>query len=146
MSDSSRLEKVQIVYAVVTFDCPITLETFILVVRNVLYVNSMMNNLIPPFGMRETELKVNYVPKIHIKRQNLTNESYCTVSTTDDNVTELWIPMQLDGVFSYFTMRKLTQEEIDNCKYIKTVYLTPDAAEWDPYNEDYSEREDTFFN
>ena len=25
------------------------------------------------------------------------------------------------------------------------MYLTPDAAEWDPYDEDYSEREASFF-
>ena len=88
--------------------------------------------------MREAELKVSDVPKIHTEHKNLTNGSYCIVSTADSNGTELRIPMQLDGIFSYFPMRKLTQEEIDNCEYIKTVYLTPDAAEWDPCDEDYS--------
>ena len=43
-------------------------------------------------------------------------------------------------------MQNLTQEEIDNCEYIKTVYLIPDAAEWNPYDEDYSEREDVYFD
>ena len=88
---------------------------------------------------------MNDIPKIHIKRQNLTNESHCIVSTTDGNGTELWMPMQLDVVFQCFPMRNSTQEEIDNCEYTKTVYLTPDATEWDPYDKDYSEKEDTFF-
>ena len=26
------------------------------------------------------------------------------------------------------------------------MYLTPDAAEWDPYDEEWSEREDAFFD
>ena len=67
--------------------------------RNVLYVHSMTNNLIPPFLMREAGLKVNDVPKIHIERQNLTNGSNYIVSTADGNGTEILIPMQLDGIF-----------------------------------------------
>ena len=56
-------------------------------------MNSIMNILIPPFVMREAVLKVNDVPKIHIERQNLTNESHCIVSTADGNGTNLRIPM-----------------------------------------------------
>ena len=141
-SDCSKLEAVPIIDAVVEYDCPHTLETFILVVQNGLYVHSMMNNLIPPFVMIEAGLKVNDVPKIHIDRQKLTNEIHCIVSTADNNGTEVRIPMQLDVIFSYFTMQKLTQEKIDKYEYIETVYLTPDEAEWDTYDEDYSESED----
>ena len=63
----------------------------------------MVDNLIPPFVMIEAGLKVNDVPNIHIERQNLTNESHYIMSTSDGNVTEIRIPMQLDGIFSYFT-------------------------------------------
>ena len=66
------------------------------------------------------------------------------MSTADGNDNELRIPMQLGGIFSYFPMQNITQEEIDNCEYIKTVYLTPDTSEWDPYDEVYPEREDSF--
>ena len=62
----------------------------------------MMNNLIPPFVMRDAVLKVNYVPKIHIEHQNLTKDSHCIVPTADRSGTELRMPMQLDGIFSYF--------------------------------------------
>ena len=62
----------------------------------------MMKNLIPPFVMREAVLKANDVINIHIEHQNLTNESHCIVSTADGNGTELRIPIQLDGIFSYF--------------------------------------------
>ena len=62
----SELEAVPIVDAVVVYDCPHTLDTFILIVQSGLYVNSMMNNLIPPFLMREAVLKGNGVPNIHI--------------------------------------------------------------------------------
>ena len=115
-SDCSKLKAVPIIDAVVSYDSPHRLETFILVVRNGLYVNSMMNNLIPPFVMREAGLKVNDVPKIYIECQNLTNERHCIVSTADSNGTELRIPMQLDGILSYFLTQNLTQEEINKCE------------------------------
>ena len=66
LSDCSKLQAVLIVDAVVAYDCPQKLETFIIVLRNVFYVHSMMNNLIPPFVIRMAGLKVNDVPKIHI--------------------------------------------------------------------------------
>ena len=75
-----------------------------------------MNNLIPPFVMRESVLKVNDFPKIHIERQNLTNKSHCIVSTTNGTVSELRISMQQDVIFSYFPAQNITQEEIDNCE------------------------------
>ena len=131
-SDYSKLEVVPIVDSVVAYDFPHALDTFILVLRNGLYVHSLIHNLIPPFVMREVVIKVNGVPKIHTERQNLTNDSHCIVSTDDVNDTELQIPIQLDGIFSYFPTLNLTHKEIDNCEYIKTVYLTPDAYEWDP--------------
>ena len=84
-SEYSKLEEVPIVDAVVAYDFPHTLDKFILVARNGLFVHSIMNNLIPPFVMREAGLKLNDIPKIHTERQNLTNESHCIVSTTDSN-------------------------------------------------------------
>ena len=63
-SDCPKLEAVPITDAVVAYDYPHIFETCILVLRNVLYVHSIMNNFIPPFVMREEGLKVNSVPKI----------------------------------------------------------------------------------
>ena len=62
--------------------------------------------------------KNNDVPKIHIERQNLTNESHCIVSTADGAGSEFRITMQLDGIFLYFTTQNITQEEIEKCEYI----------------------------
>ena len=62
-----------------------------LVVKTVLYVHSVVNNLISLFVTREAELKFNYVPKGLIKHHNLTNEIHCIVSTADGTGTELII-------------------------------------------------------
>ena len=34
--------------------------------------------------------------------------------------------------------------ELENCDYIETVNLIPDAAQWNPYNEEYANAEDSF--
>ena len=36
--------------------------------------------------------------------------------------------------------------ELENCEHIETVYLTPDAAQWDPYDEEYAAAEDRFLD
>ena len=32
--------------------------------------------------------------------------------------------------------------KLDNCEYIETVYLSPDVAQRDPYNEEYADTEE----
>ena len=105
-------------------------------VKNALHVPSTSHNLVPPFILREAGLNVNYVPKIHTRQKDLTNETHFIVSKddSDDNGTGMRIRMKLDGIFSYFPTRKLTMNELENCEYIETVHLSPDAAQWDPYN------------
>ena len=143
-SDCSKLESVPIVDAAVAYDCPYSMETYILAIKNALHVPSMEHNLIPPFILREAGLVVNDVPKIHTKRDELSVETHCIVANKEDNGIDLRIPMKLDGVFSYFPTRKLTEQEIDECEYIETLQLCPDADDWDPYDESYAEREDNY--
>ena len=54
--------------------------------------------------------------------------------------------MKLDGIFSYFPTRKLTMDELEECEYMETVYLSLDAAQWNPYDEEYAESEDNFLD
>ena len=35
---------------------------------------------------------------------------------------------------------------LENCEHIETVYLTPDAAQWDPSDEEYAAAEDMFLD
>ena len=61
------MSRVPIVNAVLTYNCPISGKTILLVVRNVLFVQSMNHNLIPPFIMQDSGLKVEEQAKIHVK-------------------------------------------------------------------------------
>ena len=96
--------------------------------------------------MREAGLIVNDVPRIHTRQEDLTNQTHFIVSmgNGDNNGTKLNIRMKLDGIFSYFPTRKLTMDELEECEYMETVYLSPDASQWNPYDEEYAESEDKF--
>ena len=143
-NDCSKLKSVPIVDAAVAYDCPYTTKTYILAVRNALHVPSMEHNLIPPFIIREAGLVVNDVPKIHTKSSDLTENTHCVVATEGANGTNLRIPMKLDGIFSYFPTRKLTEDEIEHCEYIETLQLCPESYDWDPCDESFADREEQF--
>ena len=73
-------------------------------VINALCVPSLEHNLIPPFILREVGLVLNDTPKIH-----------CNVTSAEDHSlfdedTGLRIPFTLDGTFSVFKSRSLTNE------------------------------------
>eukprot|EP00957_Ditylum_brightwellii_P021388 1612829-Ditylum_brightwellii.AAC.1 len=63
--------KVRLVDAALKYDCSRTDKTYILLVRNALYVSSMDHNLIPPFVLRETRIRVNEIPKIHMENSTV---------------------------------------------------------------------------
>ncbi len=109
-SEWSKLEAVSIVDTTVAYYCPYTMKTYILAVKNALHVPSMERNLVPPFILREAGLVVNDMPKIHIKQDVLSINTHCVVASEENSGIDLRIPMQLDGIFSYFAKRKLTQE------------------------------------
>ena len=53
-----RMKSVTIVAAAIVYDCPYSMKTYLLIVRNALYIKSRTNNIIPPFIMREAGLEV----------------------------------------------------------------------------------------
>ena len=62
-----RMKSVPIVDAAIFYDFPYSMKTYLLIVINALYVQSMTNNLIRPLIMREAGLEVREIPKIHVK-------------------------------------------------------------------------------
>ena len=145
-SDCSKLESVPIVDAAIAYDCPYTMQTYILTVNNALHVPNMPHNLIPPFIMREAGLLVNDVPRIHTNAGDLNNETHCIVAKEEVNGEDLKIPLKLDGIFSYFETRKLTDDEVEACEYIPTVSLSSDSDKWDPYDPSYANQEDSMID
>ena len=131
-SELGIAENIPIVDAALAYDCPFTHETYILIVRNALHINSMNHHLIPPFIMREAGLIVNDIPKMHCANPSI--DDHC-ISFKD---TDLRIPLQLNGIFSFFNTRKPLPSELhDKDK----VFITPDASEWNPHCNSYAQNE-----
>jgi hypothetical protein len=54
------------------------------------------------------------------------------------------IRLFLRGIFSGFDSRELSQTEIDNCDDYELVILTPNASQWDLYDEVYADNEQRY--
>ena len=106
-------------------------------IRNTLRSPSMDYNLIEPFIMRDDGDIINDAPKI-----------YCEDSIVDDHSISfdqsyLQIPLQLNGVFSYFHTRVLTETEPCECE---KLFLTPDSSEWNLHCQSYERNEQSMLN
>jgi hypothetical protein len=96
----------------------------------------MDNNLIPPFILREAGLiVVNDKPKIHCASPTVNDH------TIQDPETGLFIQLNLDGIFSFFTSRRPTHDDLLNAK---AVVITPEGTSWNPHSEHFSLNEDTY--
>ena len=96
------LSSVPIVDAMVAYDCPRTNQVYLLIARNALYVESMDDNLIPPFILREVGITVNEKAKQHCEEP--TDEDHAIIHEDSD----LLIPLRLRSIFSYFETREPT--------------------------------------
>ena len=130
------LQQIEVVDKALAYDDPISLKTYILVIRHALDIPSMDHNLIPPFIMREAGLQVRETPKSQID-----------IPTVDDHAiydpaTFMRIRLKLKGIFSCFDSRPLTVDEMNNWEEYPVVYLTPDGPTWDPTSVHYAQAED----
>ena len=127
---------VPLVDATVRYDNPYNGKSYILVLRNVLYVPSMDNNLIPLFMVREMGVTVNDVPKIHKEDPTVDNHVITFVETG------FRIPLSLWGIFSYFPTSKPTHDDLLNPN---EVYILSPAT-WNPHSDAYSTNEESMLD
>jgi hypothetical protein len=130
-------ENVPIVDGAIAYDDEYSGQTYILLMRNALYIPSMDINLIPPFIMRAGGVFVNDIPKIH-----------CTNPTSSDHSisfhnSPLRIPLHLHGTFSCFKHRIPTSEELHGCD---KIFITPDSTNWNPHCESFALNEQSMLD
>ena len=106
------------------------MKTYLLVVQNALYIESMTHNLIPPFIMREAGLVVNDTCRIHSPS---VEENTHTIHNPK---TGLVINLQLEGIFSIFDTR--VPNDLDFESDTDPVILTPEGRKWNPYCTSYA--------
>ena len=131
--------KVDVVDAVVAYDCEYTGKTFMLVLRNALHFPSMDISLIPPFIMRLAGIEVNECPKFLAKSPSIEHHSMYF----PDN--HLRIPLQLHGIISYLSVRSPSQDELSSCPE-PILELTPQRQQWDPHVDTFEQQETSMLN
>jgi hypothetical protein len=135
--DYEALTEVPIVDAAIMYECPYSGKEHILLVRNVLYVPAMDNNLIPPFVMREAGLIVNDTPQIHLRKPTVNDHAILFKDSY------MKIPLSLWGIFSYFPTRAPTNDQLDACD---DVYLLTPNGVWNPHSDAYSRNEENMLD
>jgi hypothetical protein len=113
--DLPAMDMVEIGDVAMCYDDPISLITYILVMKNALLIPSMGHNLIPPFLIREAGLILDETPKHQTPYPTIDNHSIW------DQRSGLRIHLQLNGIFSYFKTWPLTLEEQENWENYQVV-------------------------
>jgi hypothetical protein len=128
--------QLRIVDAAVQYDCPYNGMSYILVIRNTLYVPSMKNNLLPPFILRQAGIKVNDTPKIQVDDPTIEEHSLLFPETG------FRIPLSLWGTFSYFPTCKPTATHMQDSDEI--YMLTTD--QFNPHDDSYAVNEENMLD
>jgi hypothetical protein len=130
------MQDIPIVKAALAYDDSLTGETTILIINQALYFGDQLSHvLLNQNQMRMNGLIVGDCPK-HLSRGRSTHSIY-----TENN--ELNIPLQLNGVISYFEVCKPTRNEIETCNHIN---LTSEHIEWEPYSPHFANQENMLAN
>ena len=97
----------------------------------------MIHNLIPPFIIQAGSATVNDTAKIDCADPIVDN--HCIILCN----TDLRIPLQLVGTFSYFHSRMPLVHELHDCD---KVFITPDSSDWNPQCNFFEFNERTMMN
>ncbi len=96
-SNLPTMDMVEIGDVAIAYNDPISLQTYLLVMRNALLIPTMDPNLIPPFLIRLVGLQVDETPKHQLAFPTVDNHAIY------DSETGMHIHLKLNGIFSYFT-------------------------------------------
>ena len=130
-------QSIPIVDGALAYDCPYQNKTFVLVFHNALYISHLDHNLLPLFILREANVEVNDKAKIHASDPSIEDHS---IYVQDH---DLRIPLQLNGIFSYFHTRCPSPDELEHCQ---KVIMTPEGFSWDPYSTHFSTNEESMLD
>jgi hypothetical protein len=90
------MDMVEIGDVAIAYDDPISLLTYLLVMKNALLIPTMDHNLIPLFLMRQADLFADEMPKHQCASPRIDNH------VIYDSDTRLRIHLTLNGIFSFF--------------------------------------------
>jgi hypothetical protein len=139
-SNLPTMDMVKIGDVAIAYDDPISLQMYLLVMRNALLIPTMDHNLIPPFLIRLAGLQVDRTPKHQLALPTIDNHAIY------DLESGMRTHLKLNGIFSYFTTQTLTLDEIENWENFLIVFLTLDGDGWNLHTSHYAENEEAMLD
>jgi hypothetical protein len=130
-SDLGKLSGIPIATVAVAYDCFNTYSTYVLIFQQVLFIKSLRHHQLCPNQLRVNDVVVNECPQQFIPIDQRTSTDHSIV------LQELTIPLHINGVTSYFNVRKPSQVEITDDITYKHIFVTNDLF-WDPSDNIYS--------
>ena len=100
------MEYVPIIDGTITYECPYSGKSYVLLCHSALHVPSIMNNVIPSCIMSDADVNVNDTPTIHVDIHIVQDHS---IYFRDEDIR---IPLSLHGIFSYFPSRSPTVQYV----------------------------------
>jgi hypothetical protein len=130
-----KVSNVPIVTAALSYDCPKSLQTYILIFHQCLYLPDLTTHLICPNQLRTNGIRVNDCPLQFIFSPEERKTAHSIIAE------QLSIPLKLRGVISYFEVRCPTEEEVLNPDKFQHITMTA-PSEWEPYDPQLTETEE----
>jgi hypothetical protein len=122
----SALKNIPIGTVATAYTVPEDGRVVLLIINQALFFGDRLKNtLLTPNQMRDFGIEVDDAP-----RQYVANSKH-SLYVPD---SQLRIPLQLRGIFSFLESRKPTQQELDECEHI---ILTSDVP-WEPCSTDFA--------
>lgn len=138
ISSLGKVTKVPIGTVAIAYDCPSTLQTYILYFHQSLYFKDMQRHLISPAQMRHNQVVVNETPLLHLAPQDRNHSSHSIIFQEPS----LHIPLRLSGIISYFLSRCPTEAELSSDSDCIHVNVTSESF-WDPADDANEHDEDS---
>jgi len=134
MEDLGTVPNVQIITAAIAYDDPESWHTYSLFYHHALYIPTMQRHLLNPNQMRANDVIVNETPLVLLPYDLRNKHSHSIVATTELH-KELHIPLQLEGVTSFFKTRMPKRAEVEDTdnRECTHVHMTPTSG-WDPHD------------
>jgi hypothetical protein len=133
--------KAKVVDAAVRYTCRDTGDHLILMINQAIYVPEVDHCLLCPMQCRMNGVAIHEVPKFLTTNPTTSTHSMLIADPTDD-VHPYTIPLQLEGVVSYFEYTLPTSAEFEG-NDIPHLELTAATPAWDPYDKDFASLEES---
>ena len=132
----------EVVDAAIRYTCRYTGDHLILMINQAIYLPEVNHCLLCPMQCQINGVEINKVPHFLIQDPTTSTHSIQIADPTNP-VHPYIIPLQLEGVVSYFEFSLPTSAEFEDPE-IPHLELTAKSPAWNPYDKDFAQLEQSY--